>query len=69
MVKNPERLKKLEKAIIRKEKPDFFKNLRQVEAMYKEALSLGAFPAKNPLAGIEADLRIARVVNSVSKTP
>ncbi len=69
MVKNTEKLSKLETAIVRKEKPRLLKNLEIVEAMYKEALSLKVFPLKDPLDGIEVDLRIARIINSVSKTP
>lgn len=66
MVRNAEKLGRLETAIIRKEKPSLFKNLKIVEAMYKEALSLKVFPLKDPLDGIEVDLRIARIINSVS---
>jgi hypothetical protein len=69
MVKNVEKLSQLEMAIIRKEKPSLLKNLKIVEAMYKEALSLKVFPLKDPLDGIEVDLRIARIINSVSETP
>lgn len=69
MVKNVEKLSQLEMAIIRKEKPSLLKNLKIVEAMYKEALSLKVFPLKDPLDGIEVDLRIARIINSVSATP
>jgi len=68
MVRNKEKLSKLEAAIIRKEKPRLLKNLEIVEAMYKEALLLKVFPLKDPLAGIEVDLRIARIINSVSET-
>lgn len=65
MVKNAGKLIQLEKAIIRKEKPSLFKNLKIVEAMYHEARSLKVFPLKDPLDGIEVDLRIARIINSV----
>jgi len=68
MVKNAEKLSELETAIVRKEKPRLFKNLEIVEAMYKEAFSLKVFPLKDPLNGIEVDLRIARIINSVSDT-
>jgi hypothetical protein len=36
-----------------------------VEALYKEAVTLGVIPLKNPLEGIEVDLKIAQVINSV----
>ena len=34
--------------------------------MYKEAVALGVFPRKDPLEGIEIDIKIAKVVKSVT---
>ena len=68
MIKNREELQKFENEIIGKEKVDILRNFRLVDAMYKEAVSLGIFPLKDPLAGIEIDIKIAKVVNRVSKT-
>lgn len=68
MAANKERLEKFETEIIKKEKPDFFKNLKIIEAMYQEAVSLKVIPLKDPLDGIEVDLKIAKVINSVSET-
>lgn len=42
---------------------------RLLDAMYEFARSMGAFPLENPLEGIEVDIRIAKVVNSVSEAP
>jgi hypothetical protein len=36
--------------------------------MHAEAITLGVFPPKNPLSGIDADIRIAKAVNGVSKS-
>ena len=58
-------LQKFELDFLRKERPDIVRNLHIAEALYREAVALGAIPLKNPLDGIEVDLRIARVVNSV----
>lgn len=65
MVKNHRELQKFERNLIASEKPDYRRNFRIVEEMYQEALELGIFPLKNPLDGIEVDIKIARVVNSV----
>jgi hypothetical protein len=35
------------------------------EGMYKEAVYLKAIPLKDPLDGIEVDIKIARVSNGV----
>lgn len=67
MIKNREELQKFENEIIRKENLDFLKNFHLVDAMYEEAVFLGVFPLKNALEGLEVDLKIAKVVNSVSK--
>lgn len=67
MIKNANILKKLENEIIRGQKPDFFKNVKIVEELHKEALDLGIF-RKNSLDGIDVDIRIAKAINNVGKT-
>lgn len=69
MVKNGEAVRRLERAVTRKERPDLKKNMRLVESLHKEAVSLGVFPPQDRLSGIEVDIRIARAINRVSKTP
>lgn len=39
---------------------------RIFEGMWKEAVRLGVFPSKNPLEGIDVDIKIARKPNSSS---
>jgi transcriptional regulator with XRE-family HTH domain len=58
-------LQKFEMDFLREGKIDIVRNFRIVEALYKEAVTLGIIPLKNPLDGIEVDLKIAKVVNSV----
>ena len=58
-------LLKFEFDFLREEKVDILRNLHIVEALYKEAVTLGIIPLKNPLDGIEVDLKIAKVVNRV----
>jgi transcriptional regulator with XRE-family HTH domain len=58
-------LQKFEIDFLKKEKADIMRNLHIAEALYKEAVTLGIIPSKNPLEGIEVDLKIAKVVNSV----
>ncbi len=69
-VKSKELLKrsgllKFELDFLRKEKVDIARNFHIVEALYNEAVTLGIIPLKNPLDGIEVDLKIAKVVNRV----
>jgi hypothetical protein len=58
---------KFEIEILRNEKLDIKKKFKIVEALYKEAVALGALPLEDPLEGLEVDIQIAKVVNSVSK--
>jgi len=58
---------RFEREILRSEKLDIKKKFKIIEALYKEALDLGIFPLKDSLEGIDVDIRIAKVINSVSK--
>ena len=65
MIKNYHIIKNFERELIKKGKVDPVQNMRIVEALYHEAIVLGVLPEKDPLAGLEIDIKIARVVNSV----
>jgi transcriptional regulator with XRE-family HTH domain len=54
-----------ESDFLKQGKVDLMKNFHIVDALYKEAVTLGVIPLKNPLEGIEVDLKIAQVINSV----
>ncbi len=58
-------LLKFELNVLREEKADYERSARIVDALYHEAVALGVFPLRNPLEGIEVDLKVAKVVNSV----
>jgi hypothetical protein len=64
-VRRRSELLKFEFDFLREEKVDIVRNLHMVEALYKEAVTLGIIPLKNPLDGIEVDLKIAKAVNRV----
>lgn len=69
MIKNAGLLRKFERNLVRSEKPDYFRNVKIVDALHREAVALGAFPPTDPLEGIELKIRIAEVVNRVRTTP
>jgi hypothetical protein len=60
--------RKFERELLKKEKVDIMRNFKILEALYQEAVSLGIIPLKNLLDGVEVDIKIAKVINSVSKT-
>ncbi|MFQ5584989.1 MAG: hypothetical protein ACE5GL_11185 [Calditrichia bacterium] len=68
MIKNPSKIEKFERQIITEQKPDFYKNLATVEEMYQETRNPEIF-GKDPLDGLEVDIKIARILNYVGKTP
>jgi hypothetical protein len=69
MIKNGARLKEFEDNFIRQNKPEILKNLQLLDSLYKEARALSVFPLREPLEGLEIDIKIAKVINSVPKTP
>ena len=67
MIRNYKNFEDFENELISKEEADIKKNFFIVEELYKEAVELGAFPLKNPLEDIDTDIRVAKILNSVSK--
>ncbi len=65
MIKDPKMLAEFEREEARNEKPDYGSALRIFEAMWLEGMALGVLPLKDPLEGIDVDIRIARMLNHV----
>ena len=66
MIKNYKKFEKFENDLISREKLSIEQNFFIMDEMYKEAACLGIFPLKNPLEDIEDDIRLAKILNSVS---
>ncbi len=66
--KNAKKLRAFEATRARAEKVDVERNYRILDALYEEAVMLGALPPKDPLEGIEVKIRIARAVNRVQRS-
>ncbi len=68
MIRDHARLKKMEDDLSRKTGSlDFTQALELFSEMWKEAVSLGVLPPRDPMEGIDTDIRIARILNSCSK--
>lgn len=65
MIKNAAVLEDFERNLKRSRKADYAQNLMIFEGMLEEAMYLKVLPLRNPLDGIEVDMRIARVISSV----
>ena len=68
MIKNPNILEQFEKQRIKEEKLSFEEALKIFEAMWEEGVNLGVLPPKDPLEGIEVDIRIARILNCLKSS-
>jgi hypothetical protein len=66
MIRHDE-FQKFEIEFLRNGKLDLKNKFKILEALYKEAVALGVFPLRDSLEGLDVDIRIAKVVNSVSK--
>ena len=67
MIKNTETLEKFEKKYIKKNNLTFEEKLRIYESLWAEALLMKVLPSKDPLEGIENDIKIAGILNSLHK--
>jgi len=65
VVNNTDKLQAFEAARIRAEKVDVEQNFRILDALYEEAVMLGAFTPADPLEGIEVKIRIAKAINGL----
>lgn len=69
MITNPKKLRKFEQNLLKTDTTSIDQKFRLMDAMFKEARSLSVFPLKDPLEGLETDIKVAKVVNSVRKLP
>jgi len=68
MIKNPGLFKEFENTFIMgDEKLTFDSSIKLFTYMWKEGLKLGVLPPREPLEGIEVDIRIAKTLNSCLK--
>lgn len=68
MIKNSQVLKEFEDSLSRKEGPlPQQKAFNIFSAMWQEAMEMGIIPFKDSMAGIEVDIRMARILNSCLK--
>ena len=68
MIKNKHILEEFDKQfILDKGRLSHGKALKLFEAMWIEAKNMGVVPLKDPMEGIDVDIRVARILNSCSK--
>jgi hypothetical protein len=65
MIKASGLLEEFNRDEIRKDRLDYLSALNLFEGMWREGMSLGVLPLRDPLEGIDVDIRIARMLNHV----
>ena len=65
MVRNAYILRRFEHGEIKKEKMRFSRALKMVDAMWKEALRLGAIKKTKGSEGLDKVIRIAKLINAI----
>jgi hypothetical protein len=68
MIKNPKKLREFERILIIEDNTDIRQKFRLMDALFEEARALKIFPLKDPLEGLDTDIKVAKVVNSVRKS-
>ncbi len=68
MIKNGKILKRFEDDLISQQRFSIEEAFNIVESLWHEGVSLGVLPPKNPMDGIEVDIKIAKALNSCLKT-
>lgn len=67
MIKDSELLREFDEDFIKKREFSFDQAIKLFTSLWNEGVTLGVLPPKDPLEGIEVDIRIAKVVNSCLK--
>jgi hypothetical protein len=70
MIKDAEILGKFERHFARDQgRLPYAQSRKLFTAMWKEGVALGVFPPVEPLAGVEVDIRMARILNTCLTKP
>ncbi|HCZ06042.1 MAG TPA: hypothetical protein DHV12_02720 [Thermotogae bacterium] len=68
MIKDRKLLEAFERKFQAEDRIDLETKYKILDALYREAVHLGVFPLKDPLEGIEVDIRVAKVINAVRES-
>jgi hypothetical protein len=67
MIRNAHVLRRFEDDLLVRRPLSHTEALRLLDSLWAEGVSLGVLPSRDPMEGIEADLRVARTLNACSK--
>ncbi|MBN2467361.1 MAG: hypothetical protein JXD19_04345 [Deltaproteobacteria bacterium] len=67
MIKNYRALEQFERDFVRNHTLSHTQAMKLVAGMWREGVTLGVLPPRDPLEGIEVDIRISKVLNACLK--
>jgi hypothetical protein len=67
MIKNKELWESFQKKMLKNEQISFEEALKIMDSLWREGVKLGVLPPKDPLEGIEVDIKVASILNSCLK--
>ena len=67
MMKNVQKIEKLERAFISKNRLSYEQALSIFTSLWQEGQRMGVLPPANPLEGLETDYKIAKIMNTCLK--
>jgi len=68
VIRNVHFLENMEREFISRQKLSYKKCLQIFESMWHEGIKLGVLPPKEPLEGIDVDIKIAKIIHSCLKS-
>jgi hypothetical protein len=67
MIKNKELWESFQKKMLKNEQISLEEALKIMDSLWREGVKLGVLPPKDPLEGIEVDIKVASILNSCLK--
>ena len=67
MIRDVDELQRFEREFSRTRRLSHLQALAILDGLWAEGKALGVLPPKDPMSGIEVDIRVARILNSCSK--
>ncbi len=68
MIKDPEYFAEFERKLVAEERFTYDQAVAIIEGLLEEAVDLGVWPPKDPMEGVEVDIRIAKTLNACTKS-
>ncbi len=65
MIRDKRKWRQFEREFAREEELTIEQKYKILNALLQEAWTLGVFPPKDPLEGIEVKIKVARIINAV----